>query len=180
VTFGDAVEELTTRTERRLVALFERFLAEEITAEVFRAQAVALVGVARARAIGLADVGLAAAVEAEYKRPTPVLGLTPPSDDAERLAKGITTLLEALADDGDVVARIARYGRSEPAEALQTAYVDGMRLRKIPGYSRGLNPGACQLCVWLRKEGYVYPAEANFHRHTGCTCYPIPAFRWGY
>lgn len=180
MTFGDAVEALTSGAERRLVTLFERFRAGEFSAEEFEARAIALVGISRARAVGLADVGLAAAVEVEFRSPTPVLGLSLPADDAARLAKGVGTLLAADGDPEDLIPRIARYGRSEPAEALQTAYVNGMRLRKIPGYRRGLNAGACQLCVWLRKEGHVYDADKNFHRHTGCTCYPIPAFRLGF
>ncbi|GAB2497167.1 hypothetical protein GCM10027063_40470 [Promicromonospora xylanilytica] len=177
MTFADAVENLTSDSERRLVALFEKFRAGEITAAQFQAVAVPLVGAARARGIALADLGLAAAYEAEYRTPTPVLGLQAPAGDPERLAKGLSTLLEADTGADEYVSRVARYGRSEPAAAMQDSYIEGMKVRKVPGFTRGLNAGACQLCVWLYKSGYVYPVDAGFHRHTGCTCHIVPAFR---
>lgn len=45
---------------------------------------------------------------------------------------------------------------------------------KVRGYRRGVNPGCCELCFWLYKEGYVYPIDQPMHRHTGCRCVPVP------
>lgn len=45
---------------------------------------------------------------------------------------------------------------------------------KVRGYRRGINPGCCELCFWLWKEGRVYPIDQPMHRHTGCRCVPVP------
>ena len=169
----DSIVALSSATEKKLLELYARYSSGALSADAFSAAVIAIVGRANAAAYGLADLSLAAAVEAAQGSTT-ALGLTPPVDDAERLALGVATLLAA---DGDITERIARYGRSEPVSAFQDAYVDGLQRRKIPGYVRVLSPGACQLCQWLNKEDYVYPAGQSFHRHEGCTCHPQPTFK---
>lgn len=169
----DAILSLSESTERKLLDLYARYRSGALSADTFSAAVVALVGRANAAAYGLADLSLAAAVEAAQGS-TVALGLTPPVDDEARLALGVATMLAA---DEDITERIARYGRSEPVSAFQDAYVSGMQTRKIPGYVRVLSPGACELCQWLHKDGYVYPAGQSFHRHEGCTCHPSPTFK---
>lgn len=46
--------------------------------------------------------------------------------------------------------------------------------QKVRGYRRGINPGCCELCFWLWKEGRVYPIDQPMHRHIGCRCVPVP------
>lgn len=171
--FG-ALDRLSTDTERRLVSLYATYQAGDIEAEAFLRYAVALVGRARARAFALADVSLAAWMSANTGRATPALGLTLPVGDLERLSAGVGTLLGADPTDGDLVKRVARFGRSEPAKALQVGYVDAMRQRGIAGYTRVLSPGACELCRWLGKDGAMFSVDVDFHQHTGCLCYPAP------
>jgi hypothetical protein len=174
--FQEAVEGLSRATEARLLVLFDQWVAGELDTVLFEAQAVALIGRARLQALGIADLSLAAAVSVREGRAVPALGLRLPGSDPERLAKGLRTLTTA-AEEG-LRDRVGRLGRSEPAQAAQDGFIDGMRVRRVPGFTRTLNPDACQLCVWLRKEGYVYPADANFHKHTGCLCVPSPAWRY--
>jgi hypothetical protein len=174
----DAITRLSGTTETRLLALYERFAAGQLTATEFMSGAVAIVGKANATAYGLADTSLAAALEVASGRPTPALGIAPPEGDAERLAKGVATLVAAESSPvEELLGRIARFGRSEPVSAMQDAYVRAMGLREVPGYTRTLSPGACQLCQWLRKDGHVYPADQYFHRHEGCSCTPKPAVK---
>jgi hypothetical protein len=170
----DAILSLSESTEKKLLDLYARYRSGALSADAFSAAVIAIVGRANAVAYGLADLSLAAAVEAAQGSTT-ALGLLPPADDEARLALGVATLLAAA--DEDLTERIARYGRSEPVSAFQDAYVDGLQRRKIPGYVRVLSPGACQLCQWLNKEDYVYPAGQRFHRHEGCTCHPSPTFK---
>lgn len=171
----EAISRLSGDTEARLLRLYDALLAGTLTGEEFTAYAVALVGRANATAYGLADASLLAAVETSSSRASAALGLAPPASDADRLRKGVSTLLAALnADDEPDVARVARYGRSEPISAMQDAYVEGMTRRGLPGYRRVLSPGACELCHWLYRDGYVYPADKPFHRHGGCACHPEP------
>ena len=173
----DATDRLSSTTEKRLVSLFEDYSAGRLTEQEFRAVALALIERARAQGVALADLSLAAAVTQQTRVATSTLGLSLPADDSARLLEGLGTLLARAAADEDPLLRIARYGRSEPASAVQDGFVDGLRQRKIPGYTRELSPGACQLCQWLRKDGYVYPAEKSFHKHEGCLCHPAPAWK---
>lgn len=172
--FYDLMEGLSTETAARLVSLYQALVEGLMTPQEFLALASALVARANVQAYTLADLSLAAAATAATRRPVAALGVAPPADDLQRIVKGLRTLLEA---EDDVPMRIERYGRSEPANAAQDGYVEAMRRRGIvEGYVRVLNPGACELCYWLWKEGYVYPKDKSFHRHTGCMCYPQPVF----
>jgi hypothetical protein len=112
----------------------------------------------------------------------------PPDDDLdvlgrqeelfERLAKSVDTLADEAPDGLD---RVERLARDEPIQAAQRGFQDGMRLQpeqRIVGYRRGVNPGCCELCWWLLKDGYVYPLDQPMHRHTGCRCVPVPASRF--
>lgn len=109
------------------------------------------------------------------------------SRDAElvdRLTKAVQTLVEDKADDS----RIERLATDEPIQAAQRGYQDGIRLQQeevertperssstaVVGYRRGINPGCCELCFWLWKEGFVYPIDQPMHRHVGCRCVPVP------
>lgn len=69
------------------------------------------------------------------------------------------------------------YGRDEGGRPLRDE-----RGRQAPrststtirGYRRGVNPGCCELCFWLWKEGRVYDIDQPMHRHVGCRCVPVP------
>jgi len=170
VNVGEALEGLTGTTAARLEALYAALLAGRLDEAAFLAAAEALVLGANGAAVALADASLTHAVGAST-----ALGLTAPTADASRVREGLLTLVgDALGAETDEAYRFARYGKGEPAAKFQDAYLDGMKRRGIRGYRRVLSPGACELCQWLRKDGYVYPSEKSFHKHVGCTCYPEP------
>lgn len=76
--------------------------------------------------------------------------------------------------DGNVYEAVGRDEGGRP----RTDALGRMRPRTssatIRGYRRGINPGCCELCFWLWKEGKVYPIDQPMHRHTGCRCVPVP------
>lgn len=153
----------------------------------------ATVARANAHAVALADLSLAATLTSDMARPVPVLGLTAPAGDLDRLTKAATTILgdpepNATATTPDeqhdaVARRVERLARNEPLDAAGGAFNEAVkRSPHVTGYRRQLEDGACELCVWLAKRhldplGYVYPANQPMHRHAGCRCHPIPATR---
>lgn len=115
-----------------------------------------------------------------------VTGTAPVSFPAEldRLGQAAATLAKAVDTDADVPMMLDRMARNEPAQAAQAQMVSTYRAHGVSGYRRHLNPGACELCVWLQKAhldpegiGFIYPTGQSFHRHTGCRCTPVPAIR---
>lgn len=158
----------------RLVDLHARYLAGLLSLDDFIDAAVLMLQAAQGAMYGLADASLAAWASAETLEAIPALGITPP-DNAAGLREGLVTLL-GVVDEEAPEARIARMGRSEVAGAFQDGYSEAMRERAdlVGGYVRVLNAGACQLCRWLYRDGYVWPAYKSFHRHPGCGCHPGP------
>lgn len=163
-------------TAGRLVELHARLLSGELTVDGFVALAAGLVGRANAQAFALADLSLAAWVTAATQSAAPTLGLVLP-DEGPRLRDGLATLIAAVDPEAPEL-RVARYGRAETARAFQRGYSEGIAERdEIGGWRRRLNTTACQLCVWLWKEGKVYPASRRMTQHPGCGCHPEPVLR---
>ena len=160
-------------TEGDLVALWERWEAGELTYEEFVALALVLLVRTRARAVALADVGLAADLSLATGEAVPTVGL-PPEDDAPDLAR--TALLAALAAEAyrrDPSAAVAVLARSQALEAVQEATVAAMREQPdVVGWTRVLNAGACELCRDL--AGDVLPVHADMYHHRGCGCSTRP------
>ena len=98
----------------------------------------------------------------------------------EQVHKAVRTLARetprpATTEEAVNLERIERMVRDETVQQMQRGAQDGIRLAgSATGYRRGVNPGCCELCFWLWKEGYVYPIDQPMHRHTGCRCVPIP------
>ncbi|RBY85744.1 hypothetical protein [Blastococcus sp. TF02A-30] len=161
----------------RLVGLHAAYLAGRLTLDEFIDAAALLIGAAQAQMYGLADASLAAWVSAETQTAVPALGIVAP-DNGPGLREGLSALL-AVVDPEDPAARVARMGRAETAGAFQDGYSEAMRERRdvVGGYVRVLNASACELCVWLWRGGYVWPAGKSFHRHPGCGCHPGPVLR---
>lgn len=160
----------------RLVRLHDAYLAGLMTVDEFIDAAALLIGAAQAQMWGLADASLAAWLTTETGVVVPALGISPP-DNGPGLREGLSALL-AVVDPEDPAARVARMGRAETAGAFQDGYSEAMRERpEVGGYVRVLNAGACELCHWLYRDGYVWPAGKSFHRHPGCGCHPGPVLR---
>lgn len=101
-------------------------------------------------------------------------GALAPADELERLGKAASTLVSALGEDG-IEDRLTRIGNAEPAHAAQQVVVQTYAENGVAGYTRGVNVGACELCQWLYKDGYVYPTGQAMHQHAGCRCVAIPS-----
>lgn len=71
--------------------------------------------------------------------------------------------------------RLERLGTNDPIEAAQMGYSDGMRdSEHVGGWVRSLEADACELCVWLYRDGFIYAPERPITTHPGCVCTAEP------
>ncbi|ADG80467.1 Phage head morphogenesis protein, SPP1 gp7 family OS=Tsukamurella paurometabola (strain ATCC 8368/ DSM / CCUG 35730 / CIP 100753 / JCM 10117 / KCTC 9821/ NBRC 16120 / NCIMB 702349 / NCTC 13040) OX=521096 GN=Tpau_3895 PE=4 SV=1 [Tsukamurella paurometabola] len=178
--FDSWLQRLGEKTARAVLELLEVYRAGQVDEAVFAEALGQMVAAVNSSARAAADVVAARAVETVLGERVTATGSAAVSavEDHGRLARAAATFAGILADE-DVDARLERFARDEPAQAAQQQVVHSYKSHGIDGYTRGLNAGACELCVWLRKEhlrpgGFVYPASKPMHRHTGCRCTPIP------
>lgn len=165
---------LAYAAERAGVAIWRAYVGGHLG----RRQTVALLaaGIARAnsRAGALAAVAHSARLTAIVGRPVAVPVIAVP-DDAVRLAKAATTVLDTASASDVPEAIVGRLARAEPLEsAAQTTSAAISASNAVSGWIRQTNPDACQLCVWWAAGGKVYPAERKMPTHPGCSCQQIP------
>lgn len=178
MTYRDELAALAEGCGVRALAILDALDAGTITEEEAVDMLSALIGRANAQAVVLADLSLAAAVTIATGTYVPPLGLRAPEDDVPRLSGSVATILaKAVTDDLDRRrASLDRVARNEPVRAATRAYEDGMAASDaVTGYRRGVEPDACEQCaIWHYRDGYIWPKDKPFWRHTGCTCHPIP------
>lgn len=179
MTYTDMLNRLSTATEEKVLALHERYVAGEITADELEELVAAVVATGNARAVSLADLSLAATLTLALRRPVPVVGIVPDRTERARLRRAARTILraEGLPDTAENM-RLARLARVEPLTAASRAYSEGIaKSDHVEGWRRGLSGSACQLCTWWSRDGQVWPANHRMPTHKGCTCtqQPVPA-----
>lgn len=172
--FEDLLNGVGDKASKALRSLFAAWQAGQIDTATFGLAIVHVVTGANAYGRAVGDAFAAAAVQTYLQAPAVPTGTPPPPDEQDRLSKAANTLTAALAGPDDLTDRLERLGRAEPAQAAQQAALNTYAANGVDGYTRGLDSGACELCVWLYKDGYTYPTDKSFHRHTGCRCSPIP------
>lgn len=168
MTYTDTLAALAASTEESVVALYERFLAGELTEAEFVELATAALAVAEARGASLADVALATTLSVQRGTAVATVGLA--ATVTRSLARQVIT--EALLDPGDVTEALRVNVRAETLAAAQDAYGEGMRQQGVDSWTRVLNSGACALCHDL--AGDVLPAKAEMYHHKGCGCTQRP------
>ncbi|MGX9296123.1 hypothetical protein [Tsukamurella paurometabola] len=178
--FDAWLQSLGDESARALANAHRLWQSGVIDTAAFEELVVQTVAAINATVRGGADVTAAAYVLEVLGEQVVPLGTAPITAAAERkrLAKAAATLA-GLLEAADFADRLDRFARDEPARAAQEQMTHSYRSHGIDGYVRGVNAGACELCIWLRKEhlrpgGYVYPNSRPMHRHVGCRCTPIP------
>lgn len=174
MSYAEVLDQLAGKTEADVIAVWEALAAGRIDMDEAVAAVVALVAPANATAAALADEAVAATLSVRLGGVFSPLGLSP-GDEGDRLTAGALTLLTAAASTPDPVGRVGRFGRAEPLGTAQSTFGDALDVRAeyVAGWRRGLSSGACELCRWLEKDGYVYPTGRKMHHHTGCQCQQI-------
>jgi hypothetical protein len=167
MTYTETLQTLATTTEKQVLAAFGSWQEGLIAQADFLAVAAAYLSAAGNRATALADTALAAYLTAHTGTAIPVLGLLPPEHDHRPVLATIAAMSGV-----DLAERFATYARATPLAVAQDAYGQAMTEREIPGWTRVLNAGACELCHDL--AGPVLPGSAPMFHHKGCGCTQRP------
>ena len=180
MTYQDQTADLAEGVSAQVVAALAAYAAGTLTAEAFVAVVAAYVAAGNSAGAALGDLSLAAAVTLALGAAVAPQGITPPATDPERLTKAATKILDDLdrdrTEDPDAALaaaqmRFRRLAEAEIHQAVAQAYDTALKgSRHVTGWTRGLEPNACQLCTWWWRNGQVWPADHPMPRHTGCDC----------
>lgn len=167
MTYTETLDRLATSTEAQVVAAFDSWQDGRMEYADFLAIAAAYLAAAGNRATALADTALAAFLTSATGSPAPALGLVPAEIDHRPELATIAAMTGVVLAD-----RFATHARATTLATAQDAYGQAMAERGVPGWTRVLNSGACELCQDL--AGPVLPGNAEMYHHTGCGCTQRP------
>lgn len=171
MTYAEETQANATAAQATVLALVATYAAKELVPAELAALTAATVARANARAVLLADLGLAATLSRLRRGPVPHLGLTLPLSERDRIAEAISTTLDG--DEAEYGIRLGRLANAEPLETGRQAFHEGMAVQGVQGWTRQAQPDACQLCKSLA-DGSVVPINKKIIDHPGCACRAVP------
>lgn len=97
----------------------------------------------------------------------------PAVTDKAGIRQAINTIIDGEADQ--IERRLQRLGSSVGIDEVQTSWGDELEAdHRVDGWTRGLEPNACELCVYWYRDGRIWPKTHRMPVHKGCTCQQIP------
>ncbi|UXA10378.1 hypothetical protein KXD97_19840 [Mycobacterium sp. SMC-8] len=177
--FQSETETLAATVQRHVLMLYAAYLAGELPEQDVVPLIVAAINQATSAAVALGDVWLVAQIEERTGAAALATGV-PPTDDADRLTKAVSTVLAerdsaslSNLEPDPTVTRLDRLARSETFEAAQNGTWQAMQQQPlVEGWVRQMEAGRCQLCEWWSRDSRVWPKAHPFQRHKGCNCQP--------
>lgn len=178
--FQSETETLAATVQRHVLALYAAYVAGELPEQDVVPLIVAAINQATSAAVALGDVWMVAQIEERTGAAALATGV-PPTDDADRLTKAVSTVLaerdSASLSNDPAIARLDRLARSETFEAAQNGTWQAMQQQPlVEGWARQFDGAACELCTWWARLGpdgpRVWPKAHPFQRHKGCNCQP--------
>lgn len=161
---------LAQRVADQLVALHARREEGRITRAEFVDLATAFLDAARARAVAVADLALAAELSVLRSRIVATIGLEPLP---EPLRPAVEETLASEPYRAAPAAAVAVLGRAVTLQATQDAYAEGMRRHGVELWERVTDTGACEVCRDLARRGPASTEVSPWH-HKGCGCSTRP------
>lgn len=178
MSYQEILQNIGDTVERSLVSEFKRFISGEITAAQFIDLGVVLVSTGQAQGRMAAEVALMSWLQATVEATATPVAAAPLAhyQNTQRLEKALGTIVTTGALDAETIERqLGRLAYSETVESSQRAFQEAMRdSLDVAGWTRGLEPNACELCQWWSRDGQVWPVSHIMPTHKGCTCVPVP------
>jgi hypothetical protein len=170
--YRDTLAGLVDDAEARTGRVYDRYADGTVGRDGFVAATTATLLAAEDRAAAVSDLALADHLQ------VPALGLVVAAADRAATGKAVATLTVRLTETPNPRARALRLARGRTTGAAGKYFDIGLATHpKVAGYRRGLSSLPCQLCRWLYRGGFVYPAGQPMYRHPGCMCVPLPVTR---
>lgn len=165
MTYEQNVSRLGARAGTAIEGLYTRHLAGDFTAAEFQSMAATLVSQVNAKGAVIAELTLGGYGGG--------LISTPVQDVSERVMEALDTI---LGSDLDTAMQLRRLANNEAINSASSAFSEAIKQSPdVEGYTRGVESDACELCQWLNKDDFVFPAAQEMSTHPGCLCHPIPA-----
>ena len=166
--YAEQVAALANSTNETVQALYVRYLAGEITEDMFVALATTALTVGDSKAAALADAGVVAALTVMTAKVVLPVGIPAPKPPPNLLRQ---IIVDALSDDEPKRA-LETGARGRTLETAQHAYKTGLKSQGVTHWERIPNAGACPACQNL--AGRVMPITAEMWTHKGCSCTQSP------
>ena len=174
MSYRDILVNLGDTTEAKVLKVYALMDAGKLTYIEAVGVMSTLIGKAQARAVALAETSLAAELTLRTLTPVAVVA-TSVAPNMTKVRGAVRVVLATTASTPDPAGRIARMVRGITYKAASDAYSEGIsKSALVEGWSRGLEPDACQMCRWWWREGRVWPSSHVMPAHSGCTCFPVP------
>lgn len=171
MTYEENVTALSERTATAIEGLWTLHQEGRLNFDEFRTSASGLLAGARAKGVSISELTLAGYLQQALGRVPAFAGIQL-ADAAPRLELAVATI---AGSDLDTVMQLRRLAVSEVLGSAAQGFSEAIRRSPhVDRYTRGLDSGACELCRWLYKDGYEYPASQPMHTHKGCKCHPVP------
>lgn len=170
---------LTNTTVTAVQKLWAAYSKGAIGLVTFQTAMAATVTAANARGGAVGTLALAADLSRMMGELVPPGPVSTPSYllAPGRVGKAVDTILSG---SGAPEVQLSRIASTEPVEAAQGAYGEGIaRSKLLEGWERGLETDACQLCTWWARlddvgEPRIWPKDHRMPTHKGCRCMPVP------
>ena len=169
----EILQRLSASQQERVRVAFASFEEGLLTSSEFVEVVtnIILAGNAHAYSLGAASVRSLVEAKVGAVEITPAVA-TPHHLDNARIQTALTTV---MASELDTLMQVQRIADNEPKQAAADGSGDVLAAsERVTGWTRALDSKACELCQWLYKDGYVYPADRPMTRHTGCVCSQDP------
>lgn len=170
---------LGKNTRRATVSTYSAMLRQGMSADDMIAVLVPVLYLAGTEAQALARAELARVLARMTGEPvgTFLVASDTPLLARERIEQALLTTL-ADADGDSRLTRLQRMSYADPLAIGQQSLQAGMQdTEQVEAYVRVLDSDACELCVWLHKDGFAYPKGQPMHQHPGCVCSARPVLK---
>ena len=177
MSYMEALVNLGEVTGRELSRLLKAYLAGEVSMSQLVDLSTVTISLAQQQGRIMAEVSLLSWMTANGLAEQPAAARPIPHyADSDRVRSGVQTIMErGVIDPDQVDMQLQRLGYSESVESSQRAMSAAMQESGVvDGWTRGLEPDACQLCQWWARDGQVWPVNHSMPTHKGCCCTPIP------
>jgi len=174
-TYRERLHGLSSATAAAIAPLVDAYQRGGLEDTEFAAAVATVIAAGNAKAAALADLTLA------HLLGKPPAGTVAPAADLARLREAVGTITAEFVPNepgllSRLTVRIDRLGASAPLEAAQLSWQTGLRVRRIPGWTRLAAAGACRLCTSLA-DGTILSPSTPMVTHPGCTCTAMPVTR---
>lgn len=179
MTFDEILERAGRTTAQGVSFQFDLYRQGRISRDALQSTVLTLLDLSATQGANFGQVAYAQYAEAitgERPRRIATTATTVANNHKSVIRKSVDTVF-SKSDLDNVAAAAVALGESLPLQAIQESYGDALgRDERVEGWERGLEPQACEMCVWWWREGALWPKDHPMPTHKGCRCQQLPRY----